>query len=122
MEDKANYSTTLNEHTKIIANEIFKFSELRPGQLDAIKYFIEEEKNTLVIINTGNGKSFCYATALVIFDSLIVVILLLKSLIQSQNNIKALQDNLNITYFEIAKGFDLLCKDLYFSVQERDLA
>ncbi|CAG8818428.1 10_t:CDS:2, partial [Gigaspora margarita] len=221
MEDEANYPTTLNEHVKIIANKIFKFSELRPGQLDAIKYFIEKEKDTLVILKTGGRKSFCYAAASIIFDGLTIVISPLKSLIQSQinqfvqlgipcsallmssqgtikyetkifeeialgfthllyvtpeklffnnsvkklcsclynkrklqfvideahcknlgmlknlfsdacimaltailsqNDIEALQDNLNITHFEIAKGSDLLCKDLYFSVQECDLA
>ncbi|RIB12759.1 hypothetical protein C2G38_2199795 [Gigaspora rosea] len=85
MEDEAKYPTTLNKHVKIIANEIFKFSELRPGQINAIKYYIEEEKDTLVIIKTGGGKSFCYAVSSIIFDGLTVVISPLKSLIQSQN-------------------------------------
>ncbi|CAG8850472.1 5465_t:CDS:2, partial [Gigaspora margarita] len=41
-------------------------------------------KDTLVIMKTGRGKSFCYAAASILFDGLIVVISPLKSLIQSQ--------------------------------------
>lgn len=75
---------SLEEHIKIIAKEIFKFTELRPGQMDAIKYYVENKKDTLVIMKTGGGKSFCYAIASILFDGLTVVISPLKSLIQNQ--------------------------------------
>ncbi|CAG8472823.1 14460_t:CDS:2 [Gigaspora margarita] len=85
LQKEMNKPVSLEEHIKIIAKEIFKFTELRPGQIDAIKYYVENKKDTLVM-KTGRGKSFCYATAFILFDGLTVVISPLKSLIQNQVN------------------------------------
>ena len=84
LQEEMSRPISLEEHVEIIAKEIFKFNEFRPGQLDAIKYYIEEKKDTLVIIKTGGGKSFCYAVFSILFDGLTIVISPLKSLIQSQ--------------------------------------
>ncbi|CAG8437384.1 9281_t:CDS:10 [Scutellospora calospora] len=105
IEDETNYPTTLKEYVKIIVKEIFKFSELRSGQIDAIKYYIEEEKDTLVIMKTDSRKSFCYATSSIIFDGLTVVISLLKFLIQSQ--VRTIEYKARL-FKEIALGFTCL--------------
>ncbi|CAG8806788.1 41393_t:CDS:10, partial [Gigaspora margarita] len=202
LQKEINKPISLEEHIKIIAKEIFKFTELRPGQIDAIKYYVKNKKDTLVIMKTSRGKSFCYATASILFDGLIVnhfikleilcarlvtssqgtieykskvmeeialgftrllyvtpEKLLLNSSLKklyshlhekgelqfewgklgklkeyfpkvqimaltatlSQDNVYALRNNLNISEddFEIAKGSDLLCKELCFSVQSQ---
>ncbi|CAG8847529.1 46237_t:CDS:2, partial [Gigaspora margarita] len=75
---------SLDDQIQTIAEKIFKFTDLRPGQIDAINYYIRENKDTLVIIKTGGGKSFCYAASAILFDSLTIIISPLKSLIQNQ--------------------------------------
>ncbi|CAG8774144.1 45294_t:CDS:10, partial [Gigaspora margarita] len=57
---------------------------LRPGQIDAINYYIGENKDTLVIMKTDGGKSFCYVASSILFDGLTIIISPLKSLIQNQ--------------------------------------
>ncbi|CAG8689171.1 24845_t:CDS:10 [Gigaspora margarita] len=75
------------ESIKIIAENVFKFTDLRPGQIEAIKHYMKEKKDTLVIMKTSSRKSFCYITSAILFDSLTIVISLLKSLIQSQDHL-----------------------------------
>ncbi|CAG8771808.1 43213_t:CDS:10, partial [Gigaspora margarita] len=70
---------SLDDQVKTIAEKIFKFTDLRPEQMDAINHYIGGKKNTLVIMKTGSGKSFCYAVSSIIFDGLTIIISPLKS-------------------------------------------
>lgn len=64
-------------------NGIFQFSEFRAGQKDAIKSFIQNS-DTLVLKQTGGGKSLCYALASVVATGIIVVFSPLRALIDDQ--------------------------------------
>ncbi|CAG8800053.1 10425_t:CDS:2, partial [Gigaspora margarita] len=78
---------TFSKYAKeFIAEKIFKYTNLRSGQLEVIKSYIEEKKDTLVVIKTGGRKSFCYAASAILFDGFTIVISPLKSLIQNQVN------------------------------------
>lgn len=82
--DETNNAVDFTERVRKIAENIFNFTTLRPKQMDAIKSYMLEKKDTLVIMKTGGGKSFCYAVSAILFDGLTIVISPLKSLIQSQ--------------------------------------
>ncbi|CAG8846845.1 26842_t:CDS:2 [Gigaspora margarita] len=69
---------SLDDQIKTIAEKIFKFTDLRPEQMDAINYYIRENKNTLIMIKTGNRNSFCYTASSILFDGLTIIILPLK--------------------------------------------
>ena len=64
-------------------NGIFQFSEFRGGQKDAIKSFAQNY-DTLVLKQTGGGKSLCYALASVITTGVTVVFSPLKALVDDQ--------------------------------------
>jgi superfamily II DNA helicase RecQ len=64
-------------------NGIFQFTEFRNGQKDAIISFIQNY-DTLVLKQTGGGKSLCYALASVIVTGITVVISPLKALVDDQ--------------------------------------
>ncbi|CAG8763194.1 44450_t:CDS:10, partial [Gigaspora margarita] len=72
--------------SNIIQDKVFKPMSLEQRQIEAIRHYMEEEKDTLVIIKTGGGKSFCYTASAILFDRLIIVISPLKLLIQNQMN------------------------------------
>ncbi|CAB4422451.1 unnamed protein product [Rhizophagus irregularis] len=62
---------------------IFQFSEFRNGQKDAIKSFVQNY-DTLVLKQTGGGKSLCYALPSVIATGITVVFSPLKALVDDQ--------------------------------------
>ncbi|CAG8659316.1 26223_t:CDS:2 [Gigaspora margarita] len=86
MNDNICQPMSLIQHIEFIEEKIFKYTNLRSGQLEVIKSYIGERKDTLVVIKTGGGKSFCYAASAILFDGLTIVISPLKSLIQNQVN------------------------------------
>ncbi|CAG8768909.1 1740_t:CDS:10, partial [Gigaspora margarita] len=84
MKDNTCQSMSLIQRIEFIAEKIFKYTNLRSGQLEVIKSYIEERKDTLVVIKTEDRKSFCYVASAILFDGLTIVISSLKSLIQNQ--------------------------------------
>ncbi|CAG8822334.1 1327_t:CDS:10, partial [Gigaspora margarita] len=137
LQKEINKPISLEEHIKIIAKEIFKFTELRPEQMDAIKYYIENKKDTLVIMKTRTieHESKIMEEIALRFTCLLYVIpkkLLLNSSLKklcnrlqierifpkvqimtliatlSQDNVYALKNNLNIS----KDNFEI-AKDIY---------
>ena len=68
---------------KSALNRIFQFSEFQNGQKDAIKSFVQNY-DTLVLKQTGGGKSLCYSLASVVTAGITVVFSPLKALIDDQ--------------------------------------
>ncbi|RHZ67003.1 hypothetical protein Glove_303g107 [Diversispora epigaea] len=62
---------------------IFQFSKFRSGQKEAIQSFTQN-KDTLVLKQTGGGKSLCYALASIIVTGITVVFSPLKALVDDQ--------------------------------------
>jgi len=58
--DDAENSERDDEKYKQVLQEKFGHSEFRVGQMQAIKVVLEEERNALVVLATGGGKSLCY--------------------------------------------------------------
>src|SRR5215211_3684911 len=56
-----------------VANEVFGFSELRPGQREAIESVLAG-RDTLVVMSTGSGKSAIYQIAGLLIDGATVVV------------------------------------------------
>ncbi|CAG8538925.1 11763_t:CDS:10, partial [Scutellospora calospora] len=52
-QSEINQPQDLAQCVKIIAENIFKFKFPKPEQVDTIKYYIEDEKDTLIIMKTG---------------------------------------------------------------------
>jgi superfamily II DNA helicase RecQ len=88
---------------KSALNGIFQFSEFRDGQKDAIQSFTQN-CDTLVVKQTGGGKSLCYALASVIKAGITVVFSPLKALIDDQ-------------VFELIKA-GIPCGGLYASTEQ----
>ncbi|RIB01530.1 hypothetical protein C2G38_2256135 [Gigaspora rosea] len=68
----------------LIAKKVFGYTTLRNGQAKAIKHYLEDKKDTLVLMKTGGGKSLCFVISALLFDGLTIVISPLISLIQDQ--------------------------------------
>jgi ATP-dependent DNA helicase RecQ len=62
---------------------IFGFSEFRPGQSEAVQA-ARSERDTLVVMPTGSGKSLCYQLPALLRDDLTLVVSPLVSLMQDQ--------------------------------------
>lgn len=63
-----------------ILKQIFGFSDFREGQYEAIYSFLEN-KDTLVVLRTGGGKTLCFAMAALASSRLTIVFTPLKALI-----------------------------------------
>lgn len=72
-----------DEDYKLILKKAFGFEEFRTGQLEAIKSIIQG-KSTLVILQTGIGKSLIYAMCALLMQGLTIVISPLVSLMFDQ--------------------------------------
>ncbi|CAG8769607.1 46316_t:CDS:10, partial [Gigaspora margarita] len=74
----------LINHKNLTTNDKFYLISLQKEYELSAMSFTEKKKDTLVIMKTGGGKSFCYAASAILFDGLTIVISPLKSLIQDQ--------------------------------------
>ncbi len=63
--------------------KIFGFEDFRPGQQDAIAAALED-RDSLVVMPTGSGKSLCYQLPALMRDDLTIVVSPLVSLMQDQ--------------------------------------
>src|ERR1700692_3961028 len=63
--------------------QIFGFEDFRPGQQDAIAAALED-RDALVVMPTGSGKSLCYQLPALMRDDLTLVVSPLVSLMQDQ--------------------------------------
>ena len=68
---------------KALLNEIFGFTEFRPGQLEIIEAIISK-KSVLAVMPTGAGKSLCYQLPAIYSDQMTIVISPLVALIDDQ--------------------------------------
>jgi len=73
----------LKELIILVAKQIFGYDQFREGQFEAIETYLNN-KNTLVLIRTGEGKTFCYAICALIFEGITIVINPLKALMEDQ--------------------------------------
>lgn len=62
---------------------IYQFNDFRSGQKEAIQSFVQNQ-NTIVIKQTGGGKSLCYTIAALLSQGITVVFSPLKALIDDQ--------------------------------------
>ena len=63
--------------------EIFGFDDFRPGQELAVRAALEN-RDELVVMPTGSGKSLCYQLPALMRDDLTIVVSPLVSLMQDQ--------------------------------------
>lgn len=68
--------------TKVL-KEVFGFEKFRPMQKNIVSHVLKE-KDALVLMPTGGGKSICYQVPALVFDGLTVVISPLISLMRDQ--------------------------------------
>ncbi|CAG8563856.1 5222_t:CDS:2, partial [Scutellospora calospora] len=118
-QSEINQPQGLAQCVKIIAENIFKFKFPKPEQVDAIKYYMEDEKDTLIIMKTSSGKSFCYGNLgkLKRYFPNIQIMALIATL--SYDNAIALRNDLNIdeNNFRVVRENDLFLS-LIDSVEE----
>src|SRR5438270_6475011 len=67
---------------------LFGFEHFRPGQSEAVRAALSD-RDALVVMPTGSGKSLCYQLPALIRDDLTIVVSPLVSLMQDQ--VQALQ-------------------------------
>ncbi|CAG8548196.1 17214_t:CDS:10 [Funneliformis caledonium] len=79
----SNTEISVEKKIDMVVNKVFGFSGYREKQYESIISFINE-KNTLVILPTGSGKTLCWATSALISEGLTVVFIPLKALIDDQ--------------------------------------
>ncbi|CAG8772343.1 25303_t:CDS:2, partial [Gigaspora margarita] len=53
LQNKINKPQDLTQYVKVVAETIFKFNNLRPGQVEAINHYLENNKDTFVILKIG---------------------------------------------------------------------
>jgi superfamily II DNA helicase RecQ len=84
-QSKVEVSEKINLETlcRSALNGVFCFSDFRDGQKDAILSFVQNY-DTLVLKQTGGGKSLCYALASIMTTGITVVFSPLKALIDDQ--------------------------------------
>jgi hypothetical protein len=66
-----------------VCENVFRYSELREGQLESVESFASGN-DTFVLLPTGGGKTFCYVASALISNGITVVFSPLKALIQDQ--------------------------------------
>ena len=85
---------TLTEYTMTapeqILNQVFGYSEFREGQLDIINH-ATNQRDCLVIMPTGGGKSLCFQIPALVLPGLTIVVSPLISLMKDQ--VDSLQAN-----------------------------
>lgn len=98
--------------------KFFGFSDFRPGQLEIVSAILEQ-KDVLVILPTGGGKSLCFQVPALIFPGTTLVISPLISLMKDQvehlkkANIKASYLSSNLSREEIDNRLSKLAQNQY---------
>ncbi|CAI2192678.1 19563_t:CDS:2, partial [Funneliformis geosporum] len=67
----------------LASKQIFGFDQLQEGQLETVETYLSG-KDTLVLIKTGGGKTFCYIVYALLFEGITIVISSLKALMKDQ--------------------------------------
>jgi superfamily II DNA or RNA helicase len=94
----------LKEMVTLAAPMIFGYDQLREGQLEAVESYLSD-KDTLVSLKTGGGKTFCYAICALRFEEITIVISLLKALMEDQKVFLIITIKIG---FKISKFLNLL--------------
>jgi len=76
-------SFNLKERVLLATKHIFGYNQLREGQLEAVEAYLSG-KDTLLLIKTGGGKTFCYVVCALLFEGITIVISPLKALMEDQ--------------------------------------